>query len=799
MKALTLAVVALFIWSPAFGDALDLSQPPFDNHKWIGQWGTTQPRPADIAGRQALLLPCNFAAAKPDRATWDRALRFSLAGYEGISFEIWCKDPSSITGMTLYLQSGKGWYVGRFAPPRAGQWSNVSLRKDDFGTEGTPDGWSQIQTMRLSAWRGGETDTELAIRNFQRIEFSGDVFVVRNESALSTHPGEARSIEQFTRNVVTALRRTGIECSVISDNDLGRPGLKLPPLVMLPHNPAVSAEAVALLVKHVEGGGKVMGFYSMPRPLAQACGFESGRFMQSGPEKRFSQIVPRPDAPKGFPAAIAQKSWNINSARPIAGHPARPRVIASWHDAAGQDSGEPALLLSDRGALMTHVLLDDDPQNQSRMLASVVSALAPTAIENAAARAAREVFQSGPYDLSRDLDQRLARLTGVDGDRLLAKLRDGQAAIRDIDAFARQGLEGIEKVSALRRVLLEIYCRTEASAPGEFRGWWCHNAMGPSARMDWDAAIKALADGGCNAIVPNMLWAGLAYYDSAILPVAPEVAEKGDQIKLCLDACKKYNVQCHVWKVNWNLGHRAPRQFVAGLRNEGRLQAKFDGTVNEQWLCPSDPANRKLEIDSMVEVARKYAVDGIHFDYIRYPGEEGCYCARCREQFEGRIGKKVANWPADVRKALRDPWNQFRRDNITAVVEAVSREARKVRPGIKISAAVFGNWSVDRDTVAQDWKLWCEKGYLDFVCPMDYTPHDSGFESLVKNQVQWAGKVPVYPGIGLSVWSDRHDLPGLIEKIKIARQAGCKGWMVFELGADQAQQVLPMMKLGVTR
>ena len=36
---------------------------------------------------------------------------------------------------------------------------------------------------------------------------------------------------------------------------------------------------------------------------------------------------------------------------------------------------------------------------------------------------------------------------------------------------------------------------------------------------------------------------------------------------------------------------------------------------------------------------------------------------------------------------------------------------------LDLSAAVFRNWSTDRDSVGQDWKLWCERGYLDFLCP----------------------------------------------------------------------------------
>ena len=60
------------------------------------------------------------------------------------------------------------------------------------------------------------------------------------------------------------------------------------------------------------------------------------------------------------------------------------------------------------------------------------------------------------------------------------------------------------------------------------------------------------------------------------------------------------------------------------------------------------------KLESMLELVRKYHVDGIHFDYIRYPDLSGCYCPRCREKFEARIGRKVEQWPAEV-IAGKDP------------------------------------------------------------------------------------------------------------------------------------------------
>ena len=39
----------------------------------------------------------------------------------------------------------------------------------------------------------------------------------------------------------------------------------------------------------------------------------------------------------------------------------------------------------------------------------------------------------------------------------------------------------------------------------------------------------------------------------------------------------------------------------------------------------------------MIECLRKYAIDGLHFDYIRY-GPHQCYCQHCQEEFARRYG-----------------------------------------------------------------------------------------------------------------------------------------------------------------
>ncbi len=336
------------------------------------------------------------------------------------------------------------------------------------------------------------------------------------------------------------------------------------------------------------------------------------------------------------------------------------------------------------------------------------------------------------------------------------------------------------------------YSRTQDSKTGEFRATWIHSPYGVKG-WDWDQTIAVLKSNGFNAVIANLLSAGMAYYPSKILPVSPMVLERGDQIAECLAACRQYGIELHVWKVNHNLLN-APPDFLARLRAAGRTQKDKHGK-DVDWLCPSHPENFALERDSMLEVTRNYEVDGIHFDYIRYPSRDACFCSGCRERFEEAAGLKIKKWPADVLTGRHaGTFADWRREQITRLVRAVSEEAHQLKPGIQVSAAVYGAWKVTRDSIGQDTLAWMASGYLDFVCPMDYEGDDATFARLVRTQAALNHhRLPLYVGIGA------HKLSGpeqLVRQIQISRQLGADGFVIFQLNEKLATQFLPHLVLG---
>ncbi|HUT34974.1 MAG TPA: family 10 glycosylhydrolase [Planctomycetota bacterium] len=745
---------------------------------WKAMWGTAGVEVVEADGRRALRMPCNLKGTRHDRASWDRAVKLDLTACRGLQFDLFCADASPVSHFSLYMQSGGGWYATGFAPEAPGQWCHVKIDKTDTRMEGTPAGWGTIDTIRISAWRGKDVDTEFTIANLGLLGADAPIAIIRGESAAKTRPDEAQSVAIFTKAVADTLDRLGLACAVISDLDVTAERLKGKKIVILPHNPAMPDSVVDQLIEFLKGGGKLVSFYGLHSKLREAVGIPGGQHVQQTYRGHFAEVRKAGDGLMGMPPVAKQMSWNISHAEAVEG---KSRVVAAWFNDKGEPTGEAAIIASDSAILMTHVLLSDDLANKDRLVLAMLGRFEPKLWEQVANAAIKRIGQFGRFEYF---------------DEAAKGLRTKAAGLIAQGKFP----EAIAAATEAHQAAISAYCATQKPLKGEHRAFWCHSAFGP-AGMEWEESIKLLADNGFTAILPNMLWGGVAFYESKVLPVAPDVAEKGDQIAKCVAACKKHGVECHVWKVNYNMSGRAPKDFAERMKAEGRTQVMFDGKAEDRWLCPSHPDNQKLEVDAMVEVATKYDVDGVHFDYIRYPGPQGCFCPGCRERFEKAIGAKVANWPADTRKddAIRAKWLDFRREQITKVVSAVAEQVRKAKPKVKISAAVFGNWAVDRDNVGQDWKLWCEKGWLDFVCPMDYTPHISTFENLVKQQLEWAGKVPCYPGIGLGVWSPGDNIVKLIDFIGVTRKLGTRGFTIFEYRAPEAREIVPLCGKGITR
>jgi len=202
-----------------------------------------------------------------------------------------------------------------------------------------------------------------------------------------------------------------------------------------------------------------------------------------------------------------------------------------------------------------------------------------------------------------------------------------------------------------------------------------------------DNFVKIAKKNGFNTLFVQVCGRGIAYYDSNILPRKdPDF----DGLAYTVEKSHSAGLKVHAW-INafyvWSSSEAPEDSYhVVNLRPDWLLSPK-----KMLFLDPSIREVRDHVRDVYLEVAEKYDVDGLHMDYIRYPGPG----------------------PADEIEA--------RCENVTSLVSEIRSGLDRLDKGIKLSAAVYPNIVEARRDIGQDWLLWIKSGLIDFIVPMIYT------------------------------------------------------------------------------
>ena len=789
-------VFALFILSTEVGATTrvldDFAFPSVQQarHVWVAQGES--PAVAGSSGHSlTFALPFD---SDQDRAFWDRPITLDLSQFDTIELDLTCDQPESMRSLAIYFKSGDGWYIWN-RPLRSTGRQTVRMMRAEFQTEGTPAGWHQIERIRISPWRGAPISATLTVHQLRAS--SPSILILRHDQG---PPDERAVARRASQRISQWLDDVNLSHAISDESTLTSARLHQTRILILPYNPTLPTSARALIRTYINRGGKVMALYSSDAELATWLGFRLGPYQAAESPGRWSAI--RFQSPQEYrtPQVVYQDSWNIRAV-----HPATPsaRVIAEWLDASGARTGDPAWTVSAQGLWMSHILLQGDDDNKRFMIAALLAHLHPPIWRELALTQSQRSGRVGPYP---DFQSAVRAL------RSSARRHPARADIeRSIHLATEQQRRMQQRISqgqyaaavdisrALRRNLVDAYARTQWSQSPEWRAVWDHRGTGLYPG-DWERTARLLTSHGINAVLANVLWGGLAHYNSDVLPRSATVRMHGDQLELSTQAGQRHQLAVHAWIVCWDLTG-APPEFMDRMRQEGRLIQRADGS-EMRWLNPAHPANVQLMVDSLVEVANRYPVQGIHLDYIRYPDRNACYAPFTRQRFEEWLGRSVPNWPADAQPSgsLDAQFRRFRADQITLAVRAVHRAIRRQHPDLTLSAAVWGGYPAVVDSIGQDWPVWLERGYLDFVTPMNYASDYAAFMQLTRNQMQLPqAQNRIRPGIGVTAAESQLSADQVIRQILGARSLGATGWVLFDLNNTLRAETLPTLSLGVTR
>lgn len=234
---------------------------------------------------------------------------------------------------------------------------------------------------------------------------------------------------------------------------------------------------------------------------------------------------------------------------------------------------------------------------------------------------------------------------------------------------------------------------------------------------------------------------GDVMYASSIEPRSPFGKSDFDYLKYVIDECHKRGIECHAWMVTFPLGTK--KQVAAqGRRSLVSTHKHLCKFYDKEWyLDPGNPESRKYLLRVVKELVGKYDVDGIHFDYIRYPDKPNKFPDKDTYAKYGN-GKSLNDW---------------RRDNITSFVYEAYDAVKALKPWVQVSSSPLGKY---RDlavnggewtaygSVHQDAVRWLKAGKQDALYPMMYYKDDHFYPYLDDWMDNSDGRF-IVPGLGI--------------------------------------------------
>jgi uncharacterized lipoprotein YddW (UPF0748 family) len=278
----------------------------------------------------------------------------------------------------------------------------------------------------------------------------------------------------------------------------------------------------------------------------------------------------------------------------------------------------------------------------------------------------------------------------------------------------------------------------------EYRMLWV-DVFHPGVRTpaEIDTMIATARRANYNAIIVQMRKACDAFYDSRVEPHNEGIAADFDPLAYILQRAHDTSggqkpLEVHAWLVTYRC--RMPGDTTwknsrhVFQRHPEWLSQTFSGAKEDSgespgryYLDPGVPAVEDYTMAVVRDLVSRYPLDGIQFDYIRYPEGEGSgnrwgynptAVARFNQLY-GRSGKPAPNDPQ---------WCEFRRRQVFHLVRRAWVEAHAIRPDIKVSAATIAWGNIGSDFtktdayghIFQDWPAMLESGVLDIAIPMNY-------------------------------------------------------------------------------
>jgi len=274
--------------------------------------------------------------------------------------------------------------------------------------------------------------------------------------------------------------------------------------------------------------------------------------------------------------------------------------------------------------------------------------------------------------------------------------------------------------------MLPLSSSTVHAATPQYRALWV-DAFHPGMKRAGEVE-KLVADArraNVNALIVQVRKRGDAYFNRSIEPRADDIRGPLDfdplDYLIRLAHSSSPRIEVHAWT---NVYFTGQSSVVYTTHGSAWGNKANDGATGG-FLDPGVPEVAIYTHRVLMNMVRNYDVDGLHLDFVRYPGDTWGYNSSSLQLYKVLTGVTRTPGPADP------GWQAWRRTRVTSFVRDLKHDLDLEKPNVKLSAALicYGGGPYDSagwiytsaySGVFQDWRTWLTRGYLDFGVPMNY-------------------------------------------------------------------------------
>jgi uncharacterized lipoprotein YddW (UPF0748 family) len=200
-----------------------------------------------------------------------------------------------------------------------------------------------------------------------------------------------------------------------------------------------------------------------------------------------------------------------------------------------------------------------------------------------------------------------------------------------------------------------------------------------------------------------------------------------------------------------------------------------EGKDPRVWLNPFHPEVQKFTIDLVVEVVKKYDVDGIQFDdHFGLPHEFGY------DKFTVDLYKQDHQGKLPPTDTKNEEWVNWRADKITAFMRDLFMAIKAVKPKVIVSISPNPQ-SFAKTFFLQDWAKWERQGLVEELLVQVYRDN---FTTFIKEINQPALKlasqhIPVGIGILTGLKPKPVSMKQIQTQVEAVRKQGLAGVSFF--------------------